>query len=130
MAIIDRINPQGIPDPLNRYSHVVKAGNLIFIAGQVSADSEGNIIGVGDIEVQSHQVYANLRVAVESVGGTPANIVRTTTYIVNRDLIPGMRAARNEFFDGILPTTTLLVVAGLGRPELLIEVDAIAVLED
>ena len=130
MAQLQPLNPQGLPDPRNRYTHIVKAGNLVFIAGQVSADAEGNVVGEGDITAQAWQVYANLKTAVESVGGTAANIVKTTTYIVDRDLVPGMRPARDEFFGGILPTTTLLIVAGLGRPELLLEVDAVAILDD
>ena len=130
MSKIERFNPPGAPDPKNRYSHIVKAGNLVFIAGQVSADAEGVVVGEGDITAQAWQVYANLKTAVESVGGTAANIVKTTTYIVDRDLVPGMRAARDAFFGGVLPTTTLLIVAGLGSPELLLEVDAVAVLDD
>ena len=130
MAKIERFNPPGAPDPHSRYSHLVKAGHMVFIAGQVGANAEGNVVGEGDITTQAWQVYANLKTAVEAAGGTAANIVKTTTYIVDRDLVPGMRAARDEFFGGVLPTTTLLIVAGLARPELLIEVDAIAVLDD
>lgn len=130
MAQIQRLNPPGMQDPGNRYTHVIKAGNLVFIAGQTSVDADGNIVGEGDITAQTHQVYANLKTAVESVGGVVSDIVKTTTYLVDREHLPGIRSARGEFFGTTLPTSTLLIVAGLARPELLIEVEAIAILDN
>ncbi len=130
MAQIQRLNPPGMQDPGKRYSHVVKAGNTVYIAGQTCVNAEGNIVGVGDVTAQARQVYANLKTAVESVGGKVSDIVKTTTYLVDRELIPGIREAREGFFGAALPTSTLLIVAGLARPELLIEVEAVAILDN
>jgi enamine deaminase RidA (YjgF/YER057c/UK114 family) len=129
MPRIERFNPPGLSDPRNRYSHVVKAGNLVFIAGQTGTDANGNVVG-DDMTSQAKRAYGNLKTAIESVGGKVANIVKTTTYIIDRESAKFSGPVRKELFGEILPTSALVIVAGLGRPELLIEVEAIAVLED
>ena len=129
MPQIERFNPSGLPDPQNRYSHIVKIGNLVFIAGQTGSDADGNVVGP-DMTSQAKRAYGNLKTAVESLGGTVANIVKTTTYIVNREDAQYSRPVRKELFGSTLPTSALIIVAGLGRPEVLIEIEAIAVLDD
>ena len=124
------IDPATLPKPRGRYSQVVRAGNLVFIAGQTAVDLDGEMVGDGDPKAQARQVYANLKTAIESVGGKASDIVKTTTYPVDRELIPGIREAREGFFGAALPTSTLLIVAGLARPELLIEVEAVAILDN
>lgn len=122
------INPKTIHAPGNYY-HVVKSGNIVFIAGQVALDLDGQIVGAGNIEAQTSQVLANLEAAIKSAGGTKEDIMSTTTYIINREDIPGLRKAREGFFENA-PTSTLVIVSALARSEFLVEIEARAVIED
>ena len=121
------INPPALSEPAG-YSHVVKAGNTLYIAGQIARNAKGEVIGTGDARAQAKQVFANLEVAVKAGGGSKEDIVSITTYLVSREHIPAYREARVAFFGENPPTSTLLIISGLAMPELLIEVSAIAVL--
>ena len=122
------INPSTIHQPTG-YTHVVKSGSTVFIAGQVAMDKNGQIVGEGDIEAQTRQALANLEAAVKAAGGKKEDILSITTYILDRDDLPGLRKAREGFFDNP-PASTLLVISGLARPEFLIEIEARAVIGD
>ena len=125
------INPDSLSRPTG-YTHVVKAENLVFIAGQVGADRNGNV-AAGDVMAQARQVLANLESAVTAAGGTRRDIVSITMYVVDtvsRDQMPALRALRSEFFGDRPPASTLVFVSGLARPELLIEIEARAVVGD
>ena len=126
------INPPGLSTPpSSMYNHVVKVGNTVYIAGQVSRDLEGKTIYAGDVAAQVRQVWANLEVAVTAAGGTLKDIVKTTTYVVGAENLGKVREARLALLapEG-RPTSTTLVVAGLASPDLMVEVEAIAVLGD
>ena len=124
------INPPDLATPpSNMYNHVVKVGNTVYIAGQVSQGLDGRTVHVGDPEAQIRQVWANLEKAVKAAGGSLRDIVKTTTYVVGAENLGKIRAVRA----GLLPpegrpTSTTLVVAGLADPDLLVEVEAVAVL--
>lgn len=122
------INPQTLPKAVG-YSHIVKAGNLVFVAGQVAVDANGNVVGAGDIEQQARQVYANLKAALVAAGGRVEDVVSTTTYLTSRDYILPIRKAREQFYGANPPASTLLIVSGLARPEFLMEVDAVAAID-
>ena len=92
-------------------------------------DKNGQIVGEGDIEAQTRQALANLEAAVKAAGGKKEDILSITTYILDRDDLPGLRKAREGFFDNP-PASTLLVISGLARPEFLIEIEARAVIGD
>jgi enamine deaminase RidA (YjgF/YER057c/UK114 family) len=124
------MNPEGMATPpSNIYNHVVKVGNTVYIAGQLSRDENGNAIHIGDAEAQTVQAWANLKTAVEAAGGTLADIVKTNTYVVGTENLAKVRAARLNILppEG-RPTSTTVVVAGLADPGLVVEVEAIAVL--
>ena len=123
------INPSTIHQPAG-YTHVVKSGNTVFIAGQVAIDKNGQIVGEGDIEAQTRQALANLEAAVKAAGGKKEDILSITTYILQRDDLPGLRKAREGFFGDNPPASTLLVISGLARPEFLIEIEARAIIGD
>ena len=123
------INPDTLSTPPG-YSHVVKAGNLVFISGQIAVDPNGQVVGVGDIEAQARQVFANLETAVKAGGGRREDIVSITIYLINPDHLTAYRSAREQFFGSKPPASTLLFISGLARPEILLEIEATAVIGD
>ncbi|MCH8898060.1 MAG: RidA family protein [Chloroflexi bacterium] len=126
------INPPDLATPpSNMYNHVVKVGNTVYIAGQVSRGLDGRTVHVGDPEAQIRQVWANLEKAVKAAGGTLRDIVKTTTYVVGAENLGKIRAVRADLLppEG-RPTSTTLLVVGLADPDLLVEVEAVAVLGD
>jgi 2-iminobutanoate/2-iminopropanoate deaminase len=123
------LNPDGMSRPTG-YSQVVKVGNTVYIAGQVSAGPDGSVVGKSDAEAQVRQVWRNIETAVKSVGGTLQNVVKTTTYVTNIQHAAAVRQVRNELFRASNPpTSTLLVVAGLASPDYMVEIEAIAVVD-
>ena len=137
MATYSRItnNPSTLSKPLGLYSQVcaVNSSNLIFLAGQVSVNNKGNLVGENDIAAQVTQIYQNIADALDSADAKFENIVQLTTYIVGADNIPAFLEKRNSIVTDIYPASdfppsTLLVVAGLADPGYLAEVTAIAAL--
>lgn len=111
------------------YSYGIRTGNIVWIAGQVPCDRNGNLVGVGDIEAQAVQVFENVKAVVEAAGGTMDDVVQTTTYLIDRPDREVVNKVRKRYFRGPLyPTATLLLISGLGVPEYLVEIEAIAVL--
>ncbi len=111
------IFPEGLGRP-SGYTPVVKVDHTAYIAGQVSAGTDGQVVGQGDPEAQVRQVWRNLEAAVQSVGGTLQNIVKTTTYITSPDYMGAVRKVRDELFQGgNPPTSTLLVISALAHPD-------------
>lgn len=118
------------PDTLHatpNYSHAVKAsGTLLFVSGQIALDAEGNLVGPGDVEAQAVQVMRNLQTALEAGGSGFGHLVRLGVLITHQANVPVWRAVRDRFIQPPWPSSTLMV-CGLARPELLIEVEATAV---
>jgi enamine deaminase RidA (YjgF/YER057c/UK114 family) len=122
-------NPDTMSQPAG-YTHVVKVDKTAYIAGQVSVDADGTVVGKGDPEAQVRQIWRNLGAAVQSVGGTLQNIVKTTTYITSTDYMGAVRKVRDEVHQGSNPpTSTLLVVSALANPDFMVEIEAIAVVD-
>lgn len=129
---LQAINPPGLP-PAHGYSHIVvaPAGRLISISGQVAIDSLGTVIGAGDFEAQCVQVFENLGRALDSVGLTFADVVRTDMYVTDLRHLPVLREVRARYLSSERPpTSTLVKVEALFRPDLMIEVAVEAVLPD
>lgn len=117
------------PGPAERfaYSYGVHAGEVLHISGMVAFDSSGAIVGAGDIEAQATQVFENLKAVVETAGGSLDDLVATTTYMTDPAFSLPINDVRRRYITGpVKPTSTLLVVAALARPELLVEVSAVA----
>ena len=125
---IERIQPEGMHRPAG-YTHVVKAGNLAFLAGQTATDSSGNVVGVGNVEAQADQIYENIKTALASVGANLTSLIKTTTYLTRSEDIDGYRRARAKHIPTDLPASTLLFVTGLANPLYLIEIEVIAALD-
>lgn len=132
---VRRLNPDALARPvMDLYAQVAVApagGRLVAIAGQVALDADGSLVGGGDVGAQAEQVFRNLKAALESVGGGPADLVRYTIHVVDSTpaLIDPVFAAGKRVFGDEWPLvpSTWLGVAALGLPEWLIEVDALAV---
>jgi enamine deaminase RidA (YjgF/YER057c/UK114 family) len=127
-------NPDGLSAPLGRYSHVAEAigARTIYIAGQVGVDRDGALVGEGDVAAQTRRAYENLGLALAGAGASWADVVKLTTFLVSEDLIDDFFGARDETFSRLFPSrafppSTLLIVRGLVRPELLVEIEAVAV---
>lgn len=110
-----------------RYTQVVVANGFAFIAGQTAFDTQGNVVGVGDFRAQAEQTCRNLQIALDAVGASPQDIVKVTNYIVDRSKLPVLVEVRKEVLGELRPASTL-VVAGLARDELLVEIEAIVAL--
>lgn len=124
------LNPSGLVKPTG-YTHVVVApdGRTVYIAGQVAFDSTGQVVGGGDFRAQADQVYRNLSRALTSVGGSLTDLVKTTTFITDIKYLPVLREVRARYLDQEHPpANTLISVSSLARPDLLIEIEAVAVL--
>lgn len=125
-----RSNPPDLP-PAHGYSHVVVApeGRLVVISGQVALDKDGNLVGPSDFEKQCVQVHENIKNALASLGLTFKDVIRTDLYITDRKNLPLLRKVRSTYLPSDHPpASTLLVVDGLFRSDLLIEVSVEAVL--
>jgi reactive intermediate/imine deaminase len=116
----------GVAAPAGHYSHgIVTTGRLLFVAGQVALDQEGNLVGEGDAAAQARQVLTNLKSVVEEAGGRMDDVARTTLYLTRLEDRGPVAEVRKEFFPAPAPANTLLVVASLAAPEFLVEIDAI-----
>ena len=115
--------------PTRGYSHCARAGNTLYISGQVAQDVNGNVVGRGDMEAQARQVYTNLKNILEEAGGSLGNIVKMTTVLTHFANIEPYRTVRGTFFSAPFPPNTLIVVESLANKDWLIEVEAIAVLD-
>jgi enamine deaminase RidA (YjgF/YER057c/UK114 family) len=128
---VEFLNPDGlIRNPA--FSNVaVVSGNVrtIYIGGQDAVDAEGNIVGAGDLATQTEQVLRNLRTALEAAGAKPEHVVKWNVLVVDgEDFATGYAAFQRVWGDQPNPPViTAAVVKGLARPELLVEMDAIAV---
>ncbi|MGC1676625.1 MAG: RidA family protein [Candidatus Binataceae bacterium] len=127
------INPQTLLEPRG-YTHVVTVsapGRIIFISGQVAVDKDGKLVSPGDLKGQVRQAAANLKLALEAAGATPADIVKTNTYIVNykQSDYSAMREARAALFpEGTkAPASTMIGVTALAIEGLMVEMEAIAI---
>lgn len=123
----ERYQPEGIYRPAS-YDHAMRAGNTIYVAGQVARDVNGELVAPGDAAGQAAQVYANLAAVLQAAGATPDQVVKVTTYLVNAADSPAVTAERQRFFGEHRPPHTGLIVAALGGPDVLLEVEVIAVL--
>jgi enamine deaminase RidA (YjgF/YER057c/UK114 family) len=128
-------SPATLPPPVG-YSHIAKVnrGTLIYLAGQVSSDASGKLVGEGNFEAQAEQVFRNLKIAIEAAGGTMTDIVKLNVYLVaevDQAEVPKLRAIRNRYVNVEKPpASTLVVVSRLAQPGWLIEIEAVAAIDE
>jgi 2-iminobutanoate/2-iminopropanoate deaminase len=129
IAQVKRTNPPALSTPTG-YSHVVEvsgAAKTVYIAGQIAFDKEGKLVGAGDMAAQAEQVFKNLQAALESAGAKFSDVVKMNTYITDMAKAPAVREVRARYFGQSTPASTLVQVVALARPELLLEIEVIAV---
>jgi 3-hydroxyisobutyrate dehydrogenase len=123
------IEPAGIAVAREPYAHAVRCGDTVYVAGQVAFDEHNRVVGPGDPAPQAERVWHNLRLVVEAAGGRVQDIVKITVFLKDiRDAPAEIAVRERQFPAGAFPICTMVQAASLGLPELLMEIDAIAVL--
>jgi 2-iminobutanoate/2-iminopropanoate deaminase len=112
------------------YSHVVtvEGTRTIYVSGQLARDRAGNVVGKGDMRAQLRQVGENVKAALEAAGASLGDLVKTTTFVTDIDEYFKHIDVRMEYFGVALPTSTTVEVRRLAHPDLLVEVEAVAVM--
>jgi enamine deaminase RidA (YjgF/YER057c/UK114 family) len=131
---VKAVTSKALGPTLGMYSHgmVAPAGEIVVVAGQVGMDRKGRLAGPGDVAAQTKQAFENIRVVLEAAGVTMRQVARFQTFLTHAADIEGFMQARREVFpryfpDGVYPPNTILVVSRLVQPELLVEIEAMAV---
>ena len=129
---LELIDPEELPTPAS-YTQVIAAtgSRLVFVAGQVADDAEGNLVGPGDLAAQAHQAFANVGRALAAAGAGPEQVTKITIFVVHHrpEYLPDISEARIAVFGEHKPADTLVGVETLAEPGYLIEVEAIAVVD-
>lgn len=112
------------------YSRAVRVGNLVYVAGTTATDPHGQIVGAGDPGAQTRQIVANLRTALEHAGARLDHVVRTRIYVTDITQWEAVGRAHGEAFGHIRPACAMVEVSRLIAPEILVEIEADAVIHD
>ena len=119
------------PYPNNKpvgFSPAARVGNQIFVAGQVATDESGELVGIGDAKAQSEQCFKNVEAALTAAGANWDDVTKITCFLVNADDYAAYAEVRNGIFPENGPASSTVIVTALVRPEMLVEVEAFAVL--
>lgn len=126
------VSPE-LAEPKGHFAQATVAetqGRLLFISGMTALNKDGGVTGVGDITAQTHQVCQNLKAAVEAAGGTMDDIARVDVFVRNIEDFQAIHAVRRQYFTGDPPASTMVEVAKLVNKDYLIEINAIAVINE
>ena len=129
-AQVKRTNPPTLSTPTG-YTHIVEVtgpNKTIYISGQIAYDKDGKLVGPGDMQAQAEQVFKNLEAALTAAGAKFSDVVKMNSYITDMSRIQAVRDVRARYFKDSLPASTFVQVAGLVRPDLLLEIEVVAVL--
>lgn len=124
--MIERLSPPGVAAPRGPYSPAVRAGDFIYVSGQVPVIPETNQTVLGDIRVETRQVLNNITRILEGCGATRADVVRCTVYLTDVTDFAAMNEVYSEFFGEAKPARTTIGVVALPLPNAKVEIDAIA----
>ena len=127
---VERINPSSMRAPAEYYAHVTKAGNMVFVAGQAAVGKDNQMVGVGDITAQAEEVFQQLQECLRAAGTDLSHVVKLNTFLTRPEDNRPVAVVRSKYFReaGLLPASTMVIVARLARPEMLIEVECIAIM--
>lgn len=128
--IVRHVNPTTLPKPTG-YTHVVEVtgGRTLYISGQIAVDQAGAVVGKGDLRAQTRQVFENLKSALAASRATFDHVVKITVFVTDVSEIHTFREVKDGYFTKELPASSLVQVVRLVRPELMIEIEAVAVVE-
>jgi reactive intermediate/imine deaminase len=129
LAQVKRTNPPALSSPTG-YTHVVEVtgpAKTIYISGQIAYDKEGKLVGAGDMKAQAEQVFKNLQAALSAAGAKFSDVVKMNSYITDMSKVQAVRDVRAQYFKDAAPASTFVEVKGLVRPELLLEIEVVAV---
>lgn len=130
---VERINPSDLPTPQTYTQVIVATGTrMVFVAGQVAEDAHGHLVGADDMAVQAQQAFDNVGHALRAADAWPEHVAKITIYVVGEPdaHLQAIEAGRAALFGDHKPVDTLVGVAALAHPGCLIEVDAMAVVDD
>jgi enamine deaminase RidA (YjgF/YER057c/UK114 family) len=124
------MNPEGLPAPRGSYSlvNIAQPGRMVFIAGQTASDPEGKVVGIADARAQTRYILEKIKRAVEAAGGTINDVVAMSVFTTDVRYHRDINEARREMLGANFPTSTMVQVVALARPELLLEINATAVI--
>jgi enamine deaminase RidA (YjgF/YER057c/UK114 family) len=117
-------------EPIVGYSRAVRVGGHVFVSGTAAVDAEGNIVGKGNPYEQTAYICRKIQTALEQAGATLKHVVRTRMYVVNIKDWEEIGRAHGEYFGSIRPATAMIQVGSLISPEMLVEIEADAVIDD
>jgi enamine deaminase RidA (YjgF/YER057c/UK114 family) len=115
-------------EPVIGYSRTVRVGPFVYVSGTTATGPDGQLVGVGDPAAQTRQILKNITAALAAVGATPAHVVRTRIYLTDISRWEAVGKAHGEVFGDIRPATAMVEVARLISPEILVEIEADAIL--
>jgi enamine deaminase RidA (YjgF/YER057c/UK114 family) len=116
-------------EPIVGYSRAVRVGEVVHVSGTTATDQGGNVVGIGDARAQTRQALNNVKSALESVGAKLEDVVRTRIYVTDIAKWEEIGRVHGEFFKKILPASTMVEVRRLVNPQILVEVEAEAIVD-
>jgi 2-iminobutanoate/2-iminopropanoate deaminase len=126
----EEIRVPGMSEPISHFTHVVRAGRLVFVSGCVATDADGRTVGGMDVLAQARQVHENLKRCLAAAGATFADVCKVTVFVRNMADRERINSVRKEYFGPHRPASTLVEISRLVRDDLLLEIEAAAVLPE